>query len=162
MSSRYGRQKKRKALRQIENLEQRDLLLRRQNKYLDEAVKYCAKVMGNNFIGLPVETTSTPLSGDFLRIHSNSLEPTIGSMSSIDAAKHLSRKVYEIGAITANVREDRYGDSIHFYAGHPEIGTATYCITREAMSRLPKEMLIRNISRAIATEFSVELERIKS
>ena len=158
MSKRWGRQKKRQAKAKIMGLQYAVGLLRNQKDELEGAVRACSEVLGDNFIGLPAKTVSATVSGSHALVYGHELSSSSAFMSPKDVAEDLTRKAYHIGALKAGVQgSNPYERDLHFYASHPETGKVAYCISKKSMQKLPRKVLIENISKAMAEQFVADL-----
>ena len=159
MASRYGRQKKRKALRQIQALQCENKRMIRENLDSKELMGDCLRVLGENFIGLPAKTLRCSLAGDFFRAPQELREQSVGYMTGREIADSLACIVHEIGAMRTEVRRDKIQKSVHFRVRHPETGELAYCVSRELMQEMPRGVLIKRISVEIAEQFSMALSK---
>ena len=154
MSKRWGRQRKRKAVLAIKSLEAGNALLRREKVASQDLMSDCIRVLGPNFAGLPVQTISSSICGDHLRIPQMPLDQNVSCMSGRDLANNLAHTVHEIGVMRSEVQHNKLQQAVHFRVRHPETGEISYCISREAMEDMPPDILIKRISAEIAEQFS--------
>ena len=158
MSSRYGRQKKRKAERAIKNLQVENALLRREKSRSKGLIENCLRVLGSNFVGLPPLTIRSPMSGEFLRVSGASFSQAVDCMRGSQIADNLDYMVHEIGALKSKVMRDELDKAIHFRVSHPQTGEFVYCISREIMEGLPVDVLIKQVSEQIAHQLSASIK----
>ena len=154
MSSRYGRQKKRKAAEAIKALRYENSGLKRERSASKELMSDCIRVLGANFIGLPAQTINSSIYGDYLRVPQRPLEQSVGYISGRDLVNHLACMVHEVGVMRSEVQHDKLQQAVHFRIRHPETGEISYCASREAMEDMPRDILIKRISTEIAEQFS--------
>ena len=159
MASRYGRQKKRKALLTIQNLQRENRLLIREKSDSKELMRDCIKVLGESFIGLPAKTIHSSLAGDFLRVPQKQFKHSIDYMAGRELNDSLAYIVHEIGIMRTEVRHNKLQRSVHFRVKHPETGELAYCISRESMQDIPRDVLIKRISMGLAEQFSMALSK---
>ena len=154
MGNRYGRQKKRKALDKIKNLESSMEALSIRANNSEEAMRFCAKTLGYNYIGLPAKDARSYVYVDYYRVSRPSFSSYIDQMGLDRVADSVCEMVSDIGVMKSSVLRDELRGQVHVRVTHPEIGVIGYSATVEAMKSLPGHLFVEMISKEIAMQLS--------
>ena len=152
MAKRYGRNQKRKARAHAEALQQaltmqyslaREMSARISR--IDKQLQNCARVLGVGFIGLEPE---------IYRLRDKMNTETMRAITADGAIVNLARMDTRVST------DSRPTHMLHFrlYLGGVQV---SYAITHQALRDAPKEIIIQELSREMATQF-VESYRAKN
>jgi hypothetical protein len=163
MSKRYGRNQKRQAKSDLQNMERRSVraeeslkLTKWHVRSLEDQLHGVSQILDKHFMGFdPVEIRTGRI--DSIRIEKlQSIgAPIIGQASPIEMMPYYA---HELHCMTTEVLDDAFGDSIHVRVRHQETGQLGYAITKRAMKEMPKEVFIRTVSREMAMQLRHELD----
>jgi len=166
MSKRYGRNQKRAARKQIEELrhgiDMANGLASHIRHKLDEArqiVADCTRVVGNNFIAMPpdsVEVRSLDRLMPSWRFAATKPLPSFGSIDDIAEMAHFIDIAGDVLRLNTGNSDIDMAKHIKFTLGNKCVG---YAITQQAMQLMPKDMLVSKISREMAEMMVSEFKK---
>lgn len=171
MSSRYGRQKRRQHRKLVSELKEQLHSARAiassqtaRNSELTDVIHDCAEVLGTNFIGLPPLVAGGHVTCDAFRIHLPSFDMAINvaNPTNPEAISNLHLLVKEVEIMRSSTTVDRVSQAIHFQIRHPTTGKIAYCINRDEMRSMPKDIMVKTISKQMALMLWQDLQGLKN
>jgi len=166
MSRRYGRNQKRAHRRRIAELEEayireQHLLayLRNQLDELREEVEDAKRELGADFIGFQPQTMHDPGSpgGSFCMPHRADPQRYLGTDLSKLSLTSLVFHVLELNAVRE--RPAAAYDRLHINVPLAD-GRVRYSITESALAAISDERLVRELTKSLAQQLTVELRRL--